>query len=253
MQMLRDKAIPLYYQLETILRRKILSGDYKPDSPLPSEDMLAEQYQVSRITVRQALSSLEQDGLVLRQRGKGTFVSEKVGDFGLPLFTGSIEDLVLMGIRTSTEVLATDWIDPPENIREKLQLKSDQVLRIEKIRSIEGGPFSHVFNYLPPDIGEKVPTELVTQKPMLMILEDELGIRATEADQSVEASIADAQVASLLDVRVGDPLLKAKRIVYDNKGRPVEYVTVLYRADKYAFSVKLKRRRKGDSVGWGAK
>ena len=86
MQMLRDKAIPLYYQLETILRRKILSGDYKPDTPLPSEDMLAEEYQVSRITVRQALASLEQDGLVLRQRGKGTFVSEKVGDFGLPLF-----------------------------------------------------------------------------------------------------------------------------------------------------------------------
>lgn len=251
--MLRDKAIPLYYQLETILRRKILSGDFKPESPLPSEDMLAEEYQVSRITVRQALASLEQDGLVLRQRGKGTFVAEKIGDFGLPPFTGSIEDLVLMGIRTSTEVLATDWIDPPDHIREKLQVASDQVLRIEKIRSIDGSPFSHVFNYLPPDIGKRVPQELVPFKPMLMILEDELGIRAAEADQSVEATIADAEIASLLDVRAGDPLLKSERIVYDNKARAVEYVTVLYRADKYAFSVKLKRQRKGDSVGWGAK
>ena len=158
-----------------------------------------------------------------------------------------------MGIRTSTKVLATDWIDAPEIIREKLQIDSDQVLRIEKIRSIEGSSFSHVFNYLPRDIGEKVPPELVTTKPMLMILEDELGIRATEADQSVEATIADAEIAPLLDIRVGDPLLKAERTVYDNKGRPVEYVTVLYRADKYAFSVKLKRRRKGDSAGWGAK
>ena len=253
MQMLRDKAIPLYYQLETILRRKILSGDYTPDTPLPSEDMLAEEYQVSRITVRQALASLEQEGLVLRQRGKGPFVSDNVSDFGLPLFTGSIEDLVLMGIRTKTEVLATDWIDGPKNIREKLQVESGQILRIEKIRSIEGGPFSHVFNYLPADIGEKVPPDLVTKKPMLMILEDELGIRATEAEQSVEATIADAEVAPMLDIRVGDPLLKAERTVYDNKGRPVEYVSVLYRADKYAFSVKLQRRRKGDSVGWGAK
>ena len=74
--MLRDKAIPLYYQLETILRNKITSGDYSPARPLPSEDALAEEYEVSRITVRQALSSLEQDGLVIRQRGKGTFVSE---------------------------------------------------------------------------------------------------------------------------------------------------------------------------------
>jgi GntR family transcriptional regulator len=252
MQMLRDKAIPLYYQLETILRRKILSGDYKPDKPLPSEDMLAEEYQVSRITVRQALASLEQDGLVLRQRGKGTFVSEKVSDFRLPLFTGSIEDLVLMGIHTDTEVLSSDWIDAPENIREKLQAISEKVLRIEKIRSIEGSPFSHVFNYLPHDIGQEVPAELVTQKPMLMILEDELGIRATQAEQSVEATIADAEVASMLEIRVGDPLLKVERTVYDHKDRPVEYVSVLYRADKYAFTVKLKRRRRGDSVGWGA-
>jgi GntR family transcriptional regulator len=234
MQMLRDKAIPLYYQLETILRRKILSGDYKPDKPLPSEDMLAE------------------DGLVLRQRGKGTFVSEKVDNFGLPLLTGSIEDLVLMGIRTKTEVLASDWIDASDNIMEKLKIKSEQVLRIEKIRSIEGSPFSHVYNYLPQDIGQKIPADLVTKKPMLMILEDELGIRSTEAEQSVEATIADAEIASMLDIRVGDPLLKVERTVHDDKNRPVEYVSVLYRADKYAFTVKLRRRRKGDSVGWGA-
>ena len=98
--MLRDKAIPLYYQLETILRKKISAGDYSPDIPLPSEDALAEEYEVSRITVRQALSSLEQDGLVIRQRGKGTFVSERANTIELPRFTGSIEDLILMGKRT---------------------------------------------------------------------------------------------------------------------------------------------------------
>jgi len=250
--MLRDKAIPLYYQLETILRRKILVGDFSPDAPMPSEDALAEEYRVSRITVRQALASLEQDGLVVRQRGKGTFVSQKAADFSHPLFTGSIEDLVLMGIRTDTRVLDTAWVDPPEPIAEKLQSGDEQVLRIEKIRAIEGSPFSHVFNYLPRKIGAKLPTGLVTEKPMLMILEEDLGIRAGEADQTVEATIADAEVAAMLEIRVGDPLLKAERIVFDVKGRPVEYVSVLYRADKYAFTMKLQRRRKGNSVGWNA-
>ena len=250
--MLRDKAIPLYYQLETILRNKITSGDYSPDSPLPSEDALAEEYEVSRITVRQALSSLEQDGLVIRQRGKGTFVSENVNTLELPRFTGSIEDLILMGKRTKTKVIASSWVDPPDIIRQRLKVKDAKVLRIEKIRHIEGDPFSHVFNYLPPELGNKLPMGLVKSKPMLMILEDELGVRANEAEQSVEATIADVTDASLLDIRVGDPLLKAERTVYDVKGNPVEYVTVVYRADKYAFTMKLKRKRTDKSIGWGA-
>ena len=249
--MLRDKAIPLYYQLETILRKKITSGDYSPDTPLPSEDALAEEYEVSRITVRQALSSLEQDGLVIRQRGKGTFVSERASTIELPRFTGSIEDLILMGKRTKTKIIESSWIDPPDIIRQQLKVKDGKVLRIEKVRYIEGDPFSHVFNYLPPELGNNLPMNLVKSKPMLMILEDELGVRANEAEQSVEATIADAEDASLLDIRVGDPLLKAERTVYDDKGNPVEYVSVVYRADKYAFTMKLKRKRTNQSVGWG--
>ena len=250
--MLRDKAIPLYYQLETILRKKITSGDYLPDISLPSEDALAEEYEVSRITVRQALASLEQDGLVIRQRGKGTFVSKKAHALELPRFTGSIEDLILMGKRTKTQVLESSWIDPTDILRDRLKVKEGRVLRIEKIRFIEGDPFSHVFNYLPPELGKKLPMELVTSKPMLMILEDELGVRANAADQAVEATLADATDASLLAVRVGDPLLKAQRTVYDIKGNPVEYVSVVYRADKYAFTMKLKRQRTKKSIGWGA-
>ena len=250
--MLRDKAIPLYYQLETILRKKITAGDFSPDIPLPSEDALAEEYEVSRITVRQALSALERDGLVIRQRGKGTFVSEKARTIELPRFTGSIEDLILMGKRTRTKVIESAWIEPPDTIRERLRTEEGKVLRIEKIRYIEGDPFSHVFNYLPPELGSKLPMELVKTKPMLMILEDELGVRANEAEQSVEATIADAEDAALLNIRVGDPLLKAERTVCDVKGNPVEYVSVVYRADKYAFTMKLKRKRTDQSVGWGA-
>jgi len=251
--MLRDKAIPLYYQLETILRKKIASGDFQPDNPMPSEEMLAAEYEVSRITVRQALASLEKDGFIIRQRGRGTFVSDNTETLDFPKFSGSIEDLILMGIRTQTKVLDMSWVDPPENIRERLEIKGKgKVLRIEKVRSVEGSPFSHVYNYLPPDIGEKLPTEMVESKPMLMILEDELGIRAAEADQSVQATIADAEVALILKIRVGEPLLKTERTVYDKKHKPVEYVSVLYRADKYAYTMKLKRKRTKQSAGWDA-
>ena len=249
--MKRNNAIPLYYQLETILRNKIDSGDFSPDTPIPSEKMLAKEYKVSRITVRQALASLEKDEYIVRHRGKGTFVSDKVTKLHFPRFSGSIEDLILMGTMTQTKVIDIRWIEPPNHIRERLNVKDGQkVLRIEKVRQIEDSPFSHIYNYLPPDIGEKVSTDLLNSKPMLVILEDELNIRPIEADQSVEATIADTAIALILEIRVGDPLLKAERTVYANKNKPVEYVSVLYRADKYAFTMKLKRKRSKESISW---
>jgi GntR family transcriptional regulator len=251
--MLKDKAIPLYYQIETILRRKILSGEFQPQAPMPTEDALAQTFDVSRITIRQALGLLEKDGLVVRQRGKGTFVSEGVKAYESAKLTGSMEDLILMGVQTSTKILEFSWIESPQSVKDRLGLgEASQVLRIEKIRLVEKEPFSYVINYLPQKIGQKIKAEDLTAKPLLMILEENLGIRPDEADQTIEATIADAHVAPLLDIRVGDPLLKVERTVFDVKKRPVECVFVLYRADKYFFNVKLKRTRSKNSIGWKA-
>lgn len=249
--MLRDKAIPLYYQISTVLRQKILSGELPPGSAFPSEESLAEEYEVSRITIRQALSLLDQEGLILRQRGRGTFVAERAGGPPSPKWTGSIEDLILMGIQTTTRTLEFGETEAPERIRERLELPpKSRILRIEKIRLVEGGAFSHVVNYLPASIGAKIRKADLAVKPLLMILEEDLKIPAAEATQTVEATIADSAVASLLEVRVGDPLLKVERTVFDRHGRPVEAVDVLYRADKYFFTVNLKRQRSQNSVGW---
>lgn len=248
--MLRNNAIPLYYQLETLLRRKIYNGEYPLGSPIPSEDALSEEYGVSRITVRQALAALESDKLIMRHRGRGTFVSENIRDFGMPRFTGSIEDLVLMGIQTKTELVDFSWVEATEFIKKKLRVKEDKVLRVEKIRRTKEGPLSHVFNYLPQRIGEQVDKQTVRKKPMLMILEEDLGIQLPEADQTVEAIIADTTSAQMLEVRVGEPLLKTERVVYDADMTPVEYVSVFYRADRFAYTMKL-RRNPSNKTSWG--
>lgn len=250
--MLRDKSVPLYYQIETILRRKIQTGEFSPGGPLPSEDALKDEYEVSRITVRQALSLLEQDGLIVRQRGRGTFVSEKARMVESTKLTGYIEDLIFMGVQTTAKVLDLNMIEAPENIKDHLRLDGPtQVLRIEKIRFVEGDPFSYVLNYLPPEISQNINPDLLTEKPLLIILEEDLGIKTDEAIQTVEATVADTHVAPLLDIRVGDPLLKAERTVFDRTQSPVEHVSALYRADKYVYRVKLKRKRSKNYVGWG--
>ena len=114
--MLRDKAIPLYYQLATNIERKIRFGEFRAGSALPSEEALAKEHHVSRITVRQALSLLEQDGFIFRQRGKGTFVLEKAGPLESPKLTGSIEDLISMGIQTSTQIMDMSMMVMPINL-----------------------------------------------------------------------------------------------------------------------------------------
>ncbi len=251
--MLRADGIPLYYQIETILRKKILSGELPPLSLLPSEEALAEEYGVSRITVRQALTLLEQDGLLLRHRGKGTFVSEKARSVQPQKLTGFIEDLIMMGVKTKTKVLELGLIEAPENIRVQLKLDpSSQVFQVKKIREVDKSPFSYVLNYFPPDIGKGIRKDDLIAKPALTILEEDLGIKVSGAIQTIEATVADAEVATLLGARVGEPLLKAERAVFDMSKRPVEYVSVLYRSDKYYFTVELKRRRSKHFVGWEA-
>jgi len=114
--MLKDKALPLYYQIETILRRKILSGEFESGTYLPSESALRKEFDVSRITIRQALSLLEQDGLIIRRRGKGTLIPENLETMRAPRLTGSIEDLITMSSQTETKVLEVTMTEPPDHV-----------------------------------------------------------------------------------------------------------------------------------------
>ena len=159
-----------------------------------------------------------------------------------PKFSGSMEDMLGMGIKTKVKVLDMSRVDPPQAIRRLLDLDQGQeVVKIEKLRLVEKSPFSYVINYLPQEYGARIESADLSLKPLLMILEEELGLKADEAVQSIEATTADAQTAKILEVWIGAPLLKVERTVFDKKGGPIEHVSVLYRADKYKFTVKLRR------------
>lgn len=242
--MLKRKGVPLYYQLETILRRRILSGEFAPGAPFKTEQALAAEYRVSRITVRQALSSLEREDLLMRQRGKGTFISltapKSIEPFKL---TGSLEDLKAMGVRTKTKLLSCVKTGVSADICARLELPKDaEAIRVERIRFAAGSPLSYGLNYLPLAVGERIDRELLVTMPLRAILEEKLGIEMAEAVQIIEATVADSFVAPLLEIRIGDPLLKIERTIYDTYSKPVEHVQVLYRADKYSYTVKLEKK-----------
>lgn len=251
MMAFKDRSIPLYYQLENVLREKIRLGEYAPGDPFPTEEQLVREYGVSRITVRQALSALEKDGLITRRRGKGSLVSEAKGHLEPMKLTGWVEDIIDMGIKTHTKIINFGFASPPRPVAERLKLgDDDKVLRIERVRLVQGAPISYTLGYIPPDLGAKINIKDLTIHPILNLLEQKCKLKIARGTQIIEATVADSRVASLLDVMTGAPLLKIERTVFDSFDRPVEYISILYRSDRYHYSVDLVRKGSESRGRW---
>jgi len=239
----KNRSIPLYYQLENILREKINSGEYRPGDHFPTEDQLVRSYKVSRITVRQALAALAKDGLITRGRGKGSFVTEVQAHLEPMKLTGMIEDIITMGIKTKTKIIYFDFVHPPKNVAESLKLiENDKVLRVERVRLIKGSPISYNIVYIPADLGKKISIKDLAVQPVLSVLENKCKVKIVRGIQVIEATVADSRVASFLEVMTGAPLLKIDRTIFDNRNRPVEYISILYRSDRYHYTVELFRK-----------
>ncbi len=245
------EKIPLYYQLENILREKILSGEFAEGEQLPPETELIRQYNVSRITVRHALASLAQEGLVERIRGRGTFVTRRKSARGTIRLTGFLEDLMAMGIETTARVLEFRRVSASSDVASSLQVDvGTPIWFIKRVRYVKNTPYSYILNYVPEDIGERLTQEELEKGSLLKLIEEKMGIRLGEALQVISAALADASVARALRTRIGVPLLFIKRIVYSAEGRAVEYVHTLYRSDLYYYTVKLVRKPKEIGTGW---
>jgi GntR family transcriptional regulator len=244
-----NSRIPLYYQLENVLREKITSGVFQGGEQLPTEIELIEEYGVSRITVRQALQSLAEDGLIDRKQGRGTYIAERKSRkrkfTGIIHLTGSLDELIEMGMETPVKVLDMNRVEADVHEAELLEIKvGTPIYRLKRLRMHEGKPFGLIVNYLPEEIGAKLTMEELSSGALLHTMETKLGYELDNARQEIHAELADPYVAKLLDIRVGTALLSIERTVYTEENRPVEYVHTLYRSDIYGYSVKLVREKK---------
>ncbi len=241
-----SKRIPLYYQLENLLREKINSGAFSPGDRLPTESELIRQYGISRITVRQALTLLAEEGLIERRQGRGTFVAERKtrrrSFEGQAHLTGSLDEIIAMGLATPVKVLEMNRIEADLHEAELLGLQpGEPVYRIKRMRIRDGKPYSLIVNYLPAEIGTRFTKEELSAGSLMQMIEAKFGLHLKDAKQQITATLADPYVAGMLDVRVGSPLLSIERTVYTDEGRAVEFVHVLYRTDLYSYTVYLTR------------
>ncbi len=235
-----DRSVPLYYQLATLLSEKIISRELRTGDRLPTEVDLVEEYGISRITVRQALRLLEEEGLIRREVGRGTFVSEYRPFIGALKVEGSLEDIISLG-QNPVKVLDVKTVKAAPDDAALFGIEpGSPIIRATRIRLHHGEPYSHIVNELPGDIGRRL-SRSDWKGVILRVIEQKLGIPLRDAEQTVRASLADARLARLLNTKVGAPLLAVERVVRTDHAKVVERVHIHYRSDIYAMKVHLNR------------
>ena len=244
---------PLYHQIYVLLREKIVSGAYTDGQRVPSEHELEKTFGVSRITAKRALDELASEGLVIRQRGTGTVVTFSPPASALTGETvGLIENLLAMALETDVEILSFDYVPAPPKVAEALEMETGATVQETiRTRKKDGQAFSYSLTHIPEDIGRLYEKDDIANHPMLTLLE-RTGHSIKRARQMITATLADNMIGPALGVRVGSPLLKVTRVVYDADDRPVEFIVVHYRPDLYQLNLNLSRV-KGDTANkWSA-
>ena len=235
-----------------LLRDDIATGQQAEGSVLPSEQRLAEIHGVSRVTVRRALDALARDGLIEKKTGAGSIVraaSAPDGAITADLAT-LIPQIVQMGRETSARLLSFSYGSAPALVRNGLGLATGaRVQTAVRVRSSDGVPFSHLTTYVPEDISQSYSEADLATTPLFELLERS-GFVVASAQQSVTAALAAPDVAEALNVSVGSALLALTRVVQDDAGRGIEYLSALYRPDMFRLDMALTRVGGQDNRHW---
>lgn len=232
--------LPLYQQLKAAIEDRILSGEWLPGTQVPSERELCEQYQISRITVRQALAALVMEGRLVRTQGRGTFVASPRIEQQLTQLTGFTQDMQARGKRPSAQVLEAGRISALSNLARALKIKvGENVIMLKRLRLADGEPVAIETAYLLESRCQGILKEKLTTRSLYDILTKKYNLKPVRASQQMEAIACPASEAKLLGTRRGAPVLHIHRTTYDREGRPFELVESFYRGDRYTFYAEL--------------
>ncbi|HUJ69707.1 MAG TPA: GntR family transcriptional regulator [Syntrophorhabdales bacterium] len=233
---------PLYYQLKSVLEAKIRSQELKEKERLPSEAQLCQEFNVSRITVRQALAELMKAGLIYRDRGKGTFITEGAG-LKKPTLKGSIEDLVAAAEGTRIEILSYKEVPVPRDLVQTLKIaRSGRAYRLEILRFVANGPQGYSIIHFPPSLGRMISLDEIKEATeIISFVEDKLGTLAHGAHQTIDVGVADRLLAKYLSVRPGTPLLIIRREYFTRKGAIMFSAETYFRPDRFKYEIELAR------------
>ncbi len=237
----RQSPVPIYYQIEEHIKQLINTSQLKPGDAIPSEREFTEQFEVSRMTVRQAISNLVNEGTLVRLKGKGTFISEQKIEQPLQGLTGFTEEMTSRGLSPDTRLIGFDLIASPKEAALKLGINEhDPIYDIRRVRLADGLPMAVERLQISANLIKGLTEELVN-KSLYEYIEKTLQLKIGHANQIIEAVSVKEDEAKYLEVKKGSPILMIERNTFLANGTPLELVKSAYRADRYKFIVDLKR------------
>lgn len=242
-----DKAgqIPLYIQLKDLIQKKIEDGTYPENTAIPSERALCDMYDVSRITVRQAINLAASEGFLVKRQGKGTYVASKKILQALERITLFDQTMTGLGLFPRTSVIEVKRVSPTDKIYDALEVKKrTPLVRVSLLGMADSEPLAVYISYFKPELGTLMAQRAAEwgseNKPFTSfdlyqdVSED---LKPVRARQTFEARLASGRVARYLRLSGPAALFVVESVVEAENGVPVEFRTVYYRADRYKFSI----------------
>lgn len=232
--------MPLYRQLASVMKTRITSGHYAVGTTLPTEQTLAETFNVSRATIRNAIRALTADGLLKSKAGVGTIVIRAQEPVRSATLRGLTEDLRRQGVATHARTLSAQFETPSPAIRERLELsRGERVLHLRRLREIAGSPFALLSSYIPESVGLKPDEDF--SGPLYELIERSHRLHIIYGKDAIGARVPTSQERELLQIVDETPVLVIRRTAYLEFDKPIEYVEAAIRADLYEYNVTLTR------------
>lgn len=237
----KNSPVPIYHQLLEYIKSKITSGEYPADELIPSEREFSEKFQISRMTVRQALNNLVQEGFVYRQKGKGTFVSRQKVEKKISRLNSYTEEMIERGLKPSSKLIDFEIIKTDSSLANILKIpESDPIYKIKRIRLADSKPMSIESIYVPCEIAPNL-NQSVLEKSFYDYVNSNIPDPIQFADQSIQARLATENEAKLLEIPPNSPVLSIDRTTYLRSGKVLEHELTVYRADRYKLVHSLSR------------
>lgn len=239
----RSSPIPLYFQLSKFIENRIKVREWTPGQLLPSEQELCSRFGISRTVVRQALSELERNGFITKQSGKRSTIAFPKYEGGLMQnLHGFYEDAIAKGQTPSTKVLEFTVVPADPEVAGALQIsENDPVIKLNRLRFLDGEPEVLVVTYLPEKKCSSLIMEDFSAHSLYEVLASKYGLRIVRGYRSIEALALSASDAKLLNVKAGSPALLLKSIGLLEDSSPLEYFIAKHRGDRCKFHVRLVR------------
>jgi GntR family transcriptional regulator len=234
--------IPLYSRIKEVLRERILDGTYPVHSKLPSESELMKTFEVSRITVRQALRDLHKEGLTFSIQGKGTFVTKPKAVQELTRLQGFGEAMARKGYETYSKLIGASEVAADEAVARALQLQPrSTVVQLQRVRYLNRSAVSLDVSYFPVEVGRRLLQEDLATRDIFEILENDHAYKLDKADLTIDAIVADRRLAGHLGIQEGSAVLRIERLTHVNNGRPLDFEYLYYAGDAYQYRLRVER------------